>query len=264
MITMSKIISTAKLQIAGLIITNEEYEFDWRYQDKNDNNPSFLEISLPNLTKKFQNKILKGTQAIFDFGFDKIGGTLVNGTVDTKTVSFPDDVTEITKLKIIEIDVNGFSEISKSYKNKKTSFIIQDIANELGYIIKTLELKSDILQQNGYVAYGKGINIMKKLVQQANINIRIEGNFIYIYDTDIEVKETSYIIKFGAGLLKAPLQIEETGKDYDYVIEALANPEIRKNSVIKVETENLNSFCKVIELDLDNWVGQYFVKVMEV
>lgn len=256
--------STAQLKIGNTIITNEDYEFSWKYQDKNDNNPSFLEISLPNLATSFQNKILKEVSCIFDFGFGNSSGTLINGIINKKEISFLNSVTEITNIKVIEIDSNGFADISKSYKNKKTSFIIQDIANDIGYIIKSLELKNDILQQTGYVAYGKGLNILKKLVRQADSNIRIEGNLIFIYDIATETRGNPSLIKFGTGLLTRPLKIEEQNKDYNYIIKSLANPNIRKNSIIKIETDELNSYCKVIELKLSDWVAEYFVKVLEV
>ena len=256
--------SSAKLIIASTIIDNDVYEFEWKYFDNDDDNPSFLEINLPNLAQELKNKLTKGTTALFEFGFGNITGTLINGYVDKVTTEVREGVTEITKIKILEIDPNGFKQISKSYKNKKISFIITDIANELGYILKTLDLESDILMQTGYVAYGKGINILKKLTEQAGSNIRFEGNLINIFDINDNVKSKYQLVKFGNGLLKIPSEIEEDGKEYNYIIEMLASPEIRKNSILKVETKVLSSFCKVIKLELDNWVARYFVKVMEV
>lgn len=260
--------SVAEIKIGTSLITFDKYNFAWSYESKNDNNPSFLELTIPNLSKEFQKSINKNTVVSFSFGSGNSVGVLVTGYVDKKEVTKLDNVTEMTRLIVLDSDVSVFNDINKSYvKNTKSSYIIKDICDNVGLILKQLELKSDKQYLSGYVAYGKAVNIIKKIVSDCKSNIKIDGVELSIYDTTKQSKNSISLIKFGTGLLEEPLPTE-WGKDeeqiFDYSVRCIAIANLRKNSIIRVEGSELKFYGKIIEINITDFIATYYVAVMEV
>jgi hypothetical protein len=256
--------SKAKIRINNIIIDYDEYNFEWSYEAKDDSTPSFLSLRIPNLAKNFMNSIKKGDPVIFDFGFDNNVGTLIQGRIDQKSFESSDLVTNYTVLKVIDIDGKIFGNVSKTYKNKNTEYIINDIANQLGLIVKQLDLTTNTSHINDYVAYGKGINIIKQLVNKNGSELKLEGDLIYIYREQDEVIKNPFLYNFETGLISEPSEYEEEGKEYTHVFKALANHELRKDNIVRIDSKDLKSYCKILKYSISNWKTEYYVKVLEV
>lgn len=256
--------SVAKIRINDTIIDYETYNFDWSYTAKDDSTPNFLQLEIPNLSKKFRESISKNDTVIFEFGFDNDTGTIIQGYIDQKTFRRDDVVTNYTVLNVIDVDSNVFTEISKTYKNKNTEYIIKDIASALGLTVSSLSLGTNTSHVNGYVAYGKGINIIKQLVEKNGSKLKLEGDILYIYEEDNEEVTNPILFNFETGLLSEPSEYQEDGKEYTHVLKSLANHKITKDSVIRIESEDLKSYARILKYDLSNWTANYYIKLLEV
>ena len=256
--------SKAILTIADTIINFDTYNFSWSYTDSDDDTPGYLEVEIPNLAKTYREGISVGDGVLFEFGFDNDSGNLINGYIDKKTYRSNDSVTNYTILKILDTASDVFGYISTTYVNKSSSYIITDIVSKLGLVLKLQSLKNNISHVNDYVAYGKGLNILKKLVHQCGSKIRVEGDQVYIYDEDDESVNDYYLINFENGLLTEPQEYIEDGKAYTHVFDSLANHNLRKNDIIRLESEDIQSYCKILKMNLINWKATYYVKTLEV
>lgn len=256
--------SIAEIRINDTIIKSETYDFTWAYEAKDDGTPSFLTLRIPNLSKEFRLGIEVGDPVIFNFGFDEDIGALVEGTVETKTYESSDIVTNYTILKVLDVDNKVFGNVSKTYENKTTEYIIKDIATNLGLDIIQLDLGTNTSHITGYTAYGKGINIIKQLVEKNGSELKLEGNTLSIYLEGDEATENHYLYNFENGLLEEPKECEEEGKAYTHMFTALANNALRKNSIVRIESEDISSYCKILKYSVEDFVGTYYVKVLEV
>ena len=256
--------SIAKIRINNIIINYDNYNFDWNYEAKDDSNPSFLELRIPNLDKNDRNNIKKNDPVIFDFGFDNDIGTIIQGRVDQKSFESFDSVTNYTVIRVIDVASNIFGQISKTYKNKNTEYIIRNIASQLGLIIKQLDLNTNTSHINDYVAYGKGINIIKQLVEKNGSKLKLEGDLVYVYKEEDERIINPFLYNFDTGLITEPNKYEEENKEYTHVFKALANHKLRKDSIVRIESEDLKSYCKILKYSVSNWVAEYYVKILEV
>lgn len=256
--------SKAKIRINNIIIDYDNYNFEWSYEAKDDSTPSFLELRIPNLDKDDRVALKKDDPVIFDFGFDNDIGTIIQGRIDQKSFESFNSVTNYTILKVMDVENNIFGKISKTYKNKNTEFIIRDIASQLNLIIKQLDLGTNTSHVNDYVAYGKGINIIKQLVNKNGSELKLEGDLIYVYREGDEVVSNPFLYNFDTGLLSEPAEYEEEGKEYTHVFKALANHQIRKNDIVRVDSEDLKTYAKILKYSVSNWVAEYYIKVMEV
>ena len=256
--------SSATLTISDTIIDYETYPFSWSYTDTDDDTPSYLEVEIPNLTKTYRESISIGDGVVFNFGFDDDTGTLIQGYVDKKSYDSNDAVTDYTNLKILDTDSDIYGKISTTYVNKSSKYIITDIVSKLGMTLKLLNLKTNVSHINDYTAYGKGLPILKKLVNQCGSKIRVEGSQVYIYNEDDETVGTYYLVNFETGLLKAPEEYTEDGKSYTHVFASLANHNLRKNSIVKVDIDDFKSYCKILKMNISDWKAIYYVKTLEV
>lgn len=257
--------SEAIIRINDVIISFEDYNFSWSYTTNDDNSLSFLELSIPNLAKKFVNKISKNDPVIFSYGYDGKIGTLIKGTINKKKIVRNDAITEVLQLKVIEVAPNAFLEISKSYGiGTKCSDIIKDLARDSDLVIDNLELVKDLVHRSGYVAFDNVSNILRRLVSACGSKIRIQDNIINIYDENSQIKTNAIVINYDTGLLKDPESIEESDKGYNYIVTTLANVNIRKNTVLKLETTDINTYVKVVKFTVRDFKGEYITKILEV
>lgn len=256
--------ANAFFRIGSVEIEYDKYNFEWSYESTDDNSPNYLDIKIPNLSEELKQSIKKGSSCVFSFGYNDSISDLIYGTVDSiqKTLSTVDN---FISLKIIETSSAAFSDTSKSYsKGVKSSDIIKDIANEKKLLIKKLVLVKDISHKAGYVAYGKAINIIKKLVEACGSSLLVEGSDLTIYNPKDKIKTEIEVINYNTGLLSEPSEHSEKGKPYDYSIDCIAFNSLRKNSVIKIESDTLKAYAKIIKFSIDNFKAEYIIQVMEV
>ncbi len=252
----------AIIKIGSLIIDYDKYNFEWDFKDEKDK-VIFLNLSIPNLTKDTRATLKKGLPVIFDFGFDENISTAVTGTINKIQINFS-DVTNWTdiEVKAVPTTINDF--IGYSYRNKPHSFIIRDVCSKLGLNILSLNLKKDKDNPTGYTVYGRGLKELKELIEDTGSAYRIDKDTIKIFDEDSDKKNNVQLINFETGLLEEPSKSEEDDDGFDYTVVSLSNPLVQRGDVLKIESSELKSFCKIVKMDVSDFVSTYYVKVMRI
>lgn len=255
----------ATLRINNNVIEFGKYNFDWRFVSTDDDQPDFLMVKIFNLSNQFLNSIDSLAPAIFEFSRKDLVDTLVLGYVQAISSKKTNSATKETTIKIMKINSNGFNDVSLSLKGElKSSEVIEKISSKLGIQVKQLELKNDITHYNGYVVKDKGINAMRKLAENCGSKVELNGENLYIYDQEKDKKSNVTVLNYNSGLLNEPEPYSEKGKLYNYKVKSLALPNVRKNSVLRIKSRYIDTYAKVLKYEINNFIAEYTVGVLEV
>ena len=173
-------------------------ETKWNYKD-NDDKPSEFTIEINNLTKTTANKVALKDNVILNAGYGSDLGEVASGFVIKK--EYNDNV---LKLTCSEIDVKYNKVISSAYEPMTTaSTIIVDIAKQIDFYVKQLELKNDVVYKIGESIHGHALAEIQDIVKDCGSKINIKNNMIYIYYKDL-ADTSKIVIDYTSGLLEEP------------------------------------------------------------
>ena len=173
-------------------------ETKWNYKD-NDDKPSEFTIEINNLTKTTANKVALKDNVILNAGYGSDLGEVASGFVIKK--EYNDNV---LKLTCSEIDVKYNKVISSAYEPMTTaSTIIDDIAKQIDFYVKQLELKNDVVYKIGESIHGHALAEIQDIVKDCGSKINIKNNMIYIYHKDL-ADTSKIVIDYTSGLLEEP------------------------------------------------------------
>ncbi len=256
--------ASALLQINDTVISFDDYPMKWRYENTFGNEPNFMEITLPNLSKELTESLESGAIVVFQLGRDNKFGNLITGYVDKVETVVESDFTHTYTLRVIELEDAIFTEVSTSYKKgTKASYIIQDLASMCGVTINSIDLAKDVVYLGGYVAYGKFSNILRKICDTCNSKFSVDGTSITIYNINSDSINSATLVDFDSGLLREAEKFKEKDKPYTHKITMVADTGIRKNSILYVRCDNLTSYVRVHSYTISDFIGEYLVELME-
>jgi len=233
--------------------------FNFKYTTMDQTGLPVLEIELSNLDRDLRNSIQE-EQAIFNIGYGTDLGDLTSG--DIKNIEHNNNV---VSFEVIGDSDNFKGNYNTWYTRQVTAqYIVDDIANTLGFKIKNSSyLKSDRLP-NGWSIKGPGINSIKSLASKFGYGVTTRGLYLEVYKKDSSGDVGSILLKPGSGLINVNKYKNEDEK-YDYIVEALPVPSIAQGDIIKVEHDNLNGAVKIIDYEIygrKTWKAYYYAKVV--
>ena len=271
-------------------------ETKWNYKD-NDDKPSEFTIEINNLTKTTANKIALKNNVILNAGYGSDLGEVASGFVIKK--EYNDNV---LKLTCSEIDVKYNKVISSAYEPMTTaSTIIDDIAKQIGFYVKQLELKNDVVYKIGESVHGHALAEIQDIVKDCGSKINIKNNMIYIYYKDL-ADTSKIVIDYTSGLLEEPkssnvpeIKIEakkeekpktETKKSTkkstkkttkkattkkeakkveikeDYEVKCLLIHYLKKGDVFHLKSQEVDGDMRILSMSIDDFVMTLKVKVI--
>ena len=271
-------------------------ETKWNYKD-NDDKPSEFTIEINNLTKTTANKIALKNNVILNAGYGSDLGEVASGFVIKK--EYNDNV---LKLTCSEIDVKYNKVISSAYEPMTTaSTIIGDIAKQIDFYVKQLELKNDVVYKIGESIHGHALAEIQDIVKDGGSKINIKNNMIYIYYKDL-VDTSKIVIDYTSGLLEEPkssnvpeIKIEakkeekpktETKKSTkkstkkttkkattkkeakkveikeDYEVKCLLIHYLKKGDVFHLKSQEVDGDMRILSMSIDNFTMTLKVKVI--
>lgn len=245
---------------------NQGYEILWDYSQKDSDSPGNLKIQIYNLSKTDTEDFKVNEGYIFQFGFSGQLGVFSTGYVN-QIESRIIGTDSVLVLNCVESSLEGFTSVSRSFEiNSKADYIIRTVCGDAGLILDNLSLNDNKNYSNGFVAYGKANTIIKKIVDNCNSKMSINGNKINVY-SDNNDKKLPLLLTFKSGLLEEPerstfIQKDNNKKQYDYAVKSLAFNEIKKGDIFKIESESVNTFVKVNNLQVTDYIAVYFVEVI--
>lgn len=256
----------------GKFIIPDILNLDWEYAIKSDSTSASLILNIANLSIETTNNIKKGDVVEFEFGYENTTSPFFYGVVDN-IVGESRGVTKVTTIKCLEYSNSVKKKLSRSYiPGTIASNVIKDIAVLCSLDIELLDLGTDIKYKNGYNVFDFPIIALKKVSKACGSDLIINGNKLTITTGEKGVtRGVSYDFKTG---LLAPvnyiqsslLDDSEYGKEKKredlakvkstHKVTAIANPDIKKNDIIKV----LGEFYKVNSFTIRDWKFEGEVK----
>ena len=271
-------------------------ETKWNYKD-NDDKPSEFTIEINNLTKTTVNKIALKDNVILNAGYGSDLGEVASGFVIKK--EYNDNV---LKLTCSEIDVKYNKVISSAYEPTTTaSTIIDDIAKQIDFYVKQLELKNDVVYKIGESIHGHALAEIQDIVKDCGSKINIKNNMIYIYYKDL-ADTSKIVIDYTSGLLEEPkssnvpeIKIEakkeekpktETKKSTkkstkkttkkattkkeaekveikeDYEVKCLLIHYLKKGDVFHLKSQEVDGDMRILSMSIDDFIMTLKVKVI--
>ena len=271
-------------------------ETKWNYKD-NDDKPSEFTIEINNLTKTTANKIALKNNVILNAGYGSDLGEVASGFVIKK--EYNDNV---LKLTCSEIDVKYNKVISSAYEPMTTaSTIIDDIAKQIDFYVKQLELKNDVVYKIGESIHGHALAEIQDIVKDCGSKINIKNNMIYIYYKDL-ADTSKIVIDYTSGLLEEPkssnvpeIKIEakkeekpktETKKSTkkstkkttkkattkkeaekveikeDYEVKCLLIHYLKKGDVFHLKSQEVDGDMRILSMSIDDFIMTLKVKVI--
>ena len=271
-------------------------ETKWNYKD-NDDKPSEFTIELNNLTKTTANKVALKDNVILNAGYGSDLGEVASGFVIKK--EYNDNV---LKLTCSEIDVKYNKVISSAYEPMTTaSTIIDDIAKQIDFYVKQLELKNDVVYKIGESIHGHALAEIQEIVKDCGSKINIKNNMIYIYYKDL-ADTSKIVIDYTSGLLEEPkssnvpeIKIEakkeekpkaETKKSTkkstkkttkkattkkeaekveikeDYEVKCLLIHYLKKGDVFHLKSQEVDGDMRILSMSIDDFIMTLKVKVI--
>ena len=180
-------------------------EIKWNYKSVNDEPNEFnLEIKGLSTTTISKIKLKDPVKLVAGYGTDL--GDIASGIISRKEVE-----KGTLKLKCREVPANFKKLVSVAYKPGTTaSYIIEDLAKNIGFAVKQLELKNDVVYSIGESILGSGLYEISQIVRDCDSKMTVKNDFIYIYHNEMSDKN-KIKISYQSGLLEEPKQqnIEE-------------------------------------------------------
>ena len=265
-------------------------ETKWNYKD-NDDKPSEFTIEINNLTKTTANKIALKNNVILNAGYGSDLGEVASGFVIKK--EYNDNV---LKLTCSEIDVKYNKVISSAYEPMTTaSTIIDDIAKQIDFYVKQLELKNDVVYKIGESIHGHALAEIQDIVKDCGSKINIKNNMIYIYHKDL-ADTSKIVIDYTSGLLEEPkssnvpeIKIEAKKEEKpktkkstkkstkktttkkeaekveikeDYEVKCLLIHHLKKGDVFHLKSQEVDGDMRILSMSIDNFIMTLKVKVI--
>ena len=268
-------------------------ETKWNYKD-NDDKPSEFTIEINNLTKTTANKVSLKDNVILNAGYGSDLGEVASGFVIKK--EYNDNV---LKLTCSEIDVKYNKVISSAYEPMTTaSTIINDIAKQIDFYVKQLELKNDVVYKIGESIHGHALAEIQEIVKDCGSKINIKNNMIYIYYKDL-ADTSKIVIDYTSGLLEEPkssnvpeIKIEAKKEEKsktttkkstkktttkkattkkeaekveikeDYEVKCLLIHYLKKGDVFHLKSQEVDGDMRILSMSIDDFIMTLKVKVI--
>ena len=268
-------------------------ETKWNYKD-NDDKPSEFTIEINNLTKTTANKVSLKDSVILNAGYGSDLGEVASGFVIKK--EYNDNV---LKLTCSEIDVKYNKVISSAYEPMTTaSTIINDIAKQIDFYVKQLELKNDVVYKIGESIHGHALAEIQEIVKDCGSKINIKNNMIYIYYKDL-ADTSKIVIDYTSGLLEEPkssnvpeIKIEAKKEEKsktttkkstkktttkkattkkeaekveikeDYEVKCLLIHYLKKGDVFHLRSQEVDGDMRILSMSIDDFIMTLKVKVI--
>lgn len=252
----------AQITVGDQVIVSDDSEFTWSFDDEGDL-VNILTVKIPNTSKDMLVEIQAAKTLVFAFGYGDSIGTFITGSIISAVETYT-GITKYLTIKAQQVDLKASGTfISKSYSPKtNASAVIKDLCRLAGFKVKRLELLVDTQYLTGTQRYGNVLSELKKIVTSCGSTLSISGNTISITNKNSVSNNSVMSLGFTSGLLNEPEKCIDKNKKYDYKIVAMASPEIENGTLLYINSVTLNTYVKVAEFSIQDFIGTYYVEVV--
>lgn len=242
-----------ELTAGGKQFKNETHEggfrIEFRVPFSTSENPDVSEIMIYNLSQESVSAIEAKAYVVLNVGYKGDIGNILSGKVEEISSKW-DKVDKITTIKVSD---GGFewrsTRIQKTYaKGSTAKYIMQDLSSLLGLEVVEVNPKNDLTYQLGRTISGDVEKALKQLVQDTESKMYIDKGKLYIRDKD-KGTNIGFLLNSDTGLIGSPEKIEEENEKKEkiikYNIKCLLNHKITTDSIIQIESRNVNGTYRV-------------------
>ncbi|NEZ48024.1 hypothetical protein FDF74_12670 [Clostridium niameyense] len=226
--------------------TSPELDIEFKTEFDTTPIPNEAECSLYNLAPNSREWFSKGRGLILNAGYGNNIGTIFDGVIagsETKR----DGVDIETTVKLIDVKGNYLNNrIGYTYGRGATSeYLIRNVLDCAGGMKPNiLNLGRNLTYPRGFAAYGKILDVVKRLVKEADSKLIIHNSSISIMPNRNGI-ETGFLLNSKTGLISVD-KIDKPDNISTHKIKMLLNHAIAPYSLLQIESDQLNGTVLVI------------------
>lgn len=217
-------------------------EFDVPFDDNTEPNES--KITIYNLSESTINQMRNNDVLTLNAGYKNDVGLLLSARISSISTAWngPTKVTTITVLDSQSLDEKQTAQ--KAYAaGTKGSYILTDLASQLGVPIAVIKIQNDKVYTEGYTVEGKITDKMKEVAKDCGVSVYINKGRLYIrslYDGD----DAKFTLTSETGLIGSPEWFEEQDVK-GWRVKCLLQHRITTASFIAVKSSTANGTYRV-------------------
>lgn len=217
----------------AISIDREDFKFTFEVPFDDDTEPNEIKVEIYNLSKETIAAIQKNDTLTIEAGYvSDDTGIICSGKVTTFTTSTSglDKITTIYALDSQDLDEKTIA--SKSYASgTKASYILKDLANQLGIPIAVISIQNDVSYPEGWTVDGKITDEMQKIAVHCGVSVYINKGYLYVRSLD-DGDDAYFELSVDTGLLDSPEEFYEeeevTEEDQKYVATKTGKRKLKK------------------------------------
>lgn len=243
----------AEVIVAGRSIKSPPLSIDFQIPLDTDPEPNLAKIKIYNLSDDTMNRIRKGLPLILNAGYQDDVGTVFAGIIEESRGGW-EIVSQQGSDRVLDLIVGEATDrwlntfVNKSYKTGiKGSQIISDLLKTFGLEIGAFKLPRDVTYSKGRTLSTSLQAALRSVAGDCGAKLHISNGAVFIRPQN-EGTRVAFVLNSNTGLIDAPQRLE-TDDEREWLVTSLFNHRIRADSILKVESRNLDGFCRVVKCE---------------
>lgn len=194
----------------AIVIDRENFKLTFEVPFDDDTEPNEIKVEVYNLSDTTIANIKKNNVLTIEAGYvsDDTGiiCTARVSKVETK-ISGRDRITTIYALDSNSLDDKQITK--KTYaKGTRASYILKDLASQLGVTIGPIKLEDDVIYSSGWTVEGKIVDSMQTVALHCGVSVYINKGTLYIRSLD-DGDDAYFVLKSDTGMIGSPEEFHE-------------------------------------------------------
>ncbi len=245
--------------VGGVKINYPEMDIDFTIDFDDEPEVNRGQLTLYNLSQDTSQKIKVAKQAVINAGYEGDVGTVMVGRIDEVRGEWSGTDSPLI-LELTDIPEPFNQIVSKTYKDKiRASQVIRDLISSYGLRIGKLNLPVDVQYSGGRILNSSLEGIIRELAKDCRAKLHVANGAIFLRPKR-DGDRLAVVLSSDSGLIGTPTRMDEDGQE-GYNVACLLNHRIRADSIIKLQSREVEGFFRVVRGKHD---GSSFVTELEV
>ncbi|WP_088005599.1 phage protein [Indiicoccus explosivorum] len=250
----------AEIHCAGMTLTSEGLDIDFRVPFDSDVEPNESELSIYNLTDDTINRFKQKKKLVLNAGYKGDIGVVLSGYI-SKTKTVRQGVDKVTTLYVLDSQpLDTQKTLSKAYKkNIKASQVIADLLSILN-LDATVRLAWDKTYAKGYTIDGEIVEALSSLAKECGVTFYMSKGKAFV--SGIHSGETSkFTLSEESGLIGTPAPFEEESLS-GYSVQSLLQHRLSTANAVTLKSAAANGKFYVYR-GMHSWTGSQFTTELD-
>lgn len=232
---MSNFGRIVEVMVAGMTFSMEQFNIEGNVPFDDDVLPNESTLKIWNLSADTINKIKRGETLMVNAGYKGDLGVILHGFVSAARTVW-EGVNKITTIYVMDSeDLSKRTLKDISYKvGTLGSYIIKDMAGQIGLPIAQFELVQDYRYMDGYTASGEVTEIIAKVAKDCKTSIFINKSKLYVRNLR-RGADNLFKLSEATGLIGLP-EYQESEESKGYMLKSQLQYRITTASVIDLDS----------------------------